>query len=105
MARVNKATRRQRGFRQLGLRGTFEKTTSYTLCPARSQLSVLQDGDTLEKKLGRGGGGAREKPEPQVQLAHLARAQPQRLLPSELSAREGRPGLLKRDPVRFQPLP
>lgn len=56
MARVNKATRRQRGFRQLGLRGTFEKTTSYTLCPARSQLSVLQDGDTLEKKLGRGVG-------------------------------------------------
>lgn len=63
MARVNKATRRQRGFRQLGLRGTFEKTTSYTLCPARSQLSVLQDGDTLEKKLGRGGGGVGGKGE------------------------------------------
>lgn len=56
MARVNKATRRQEGFWQLGLRGTFEKTTSYTLCPAQSQLSVLQDGGTLEKKLGRGGG-------------------------------------------------
>ena len=52
MARVNKATRRQRGFWQLGPRGTFEKTTSYTLFPAQSQLSVLQDGGTLEKKLG-----------------------------------------------------
>lgn len=70
-----------RGFWQADLHRKFEKTTSYTLIPSKSELSILQDGGTWKEPLR--GGNLSHRCEPGIRpsslwLVHLARTQAQK---------------------------